>query len=231
MHHPKSDADRLYVARKNGGRGLTQLETSNKIATNGLSTFLKSSKDPLVGLVRGHDAKKKLYSAQKEAQKFSREFDLPELPKEAHELATCFAKRTKHKTRQQAKEKLSARWEDKALHGRHPKRMKDADVDLHRTNQWLTNSGLKAETEGLIIAAQDQSLGTRFYHNSNIIKDGISPLCRICGMFDESVDYVISGCRELAKSEYIQRHDNALSYIHWKVCHNYNIMTSADIKI
>lgn len=106
--------------------------------------------------------------------------------------------------------------------------MKDADVDLHRTNQWLTNSGLKAETEGLIIAAQDQSLGTRFYHNSNIIKDGTSPLCRICGMFDEYVDYVISGCRELAKSEYIQRHDNALSYIHWKLCRNYNIMTSAD---
>ena len=106
MYHPKSDADRLHVARKNGGRGLTQLETSNKIATNGLSTFLKSSEDPLVGLVRGHDAKKKLYSVQKEAQKFFREFDLPELPKEAHELATCYAKRTKHKTRQQAKEKL-----------------------------------------------------------------------------------------------------------------------------
>lgn len=110
MHHPKSDADRLYVARKNGGRCLTQLETSNKIATNGLSTFLKSSEDPLVGLVRGHDAKKKLYSVQKETQKFFWEFDLTELPKETHELATCYAKRTKHKTRQQAKQKLSARW-------------------------------------------------------------------------------------------------------------------------
>ena len=32
----------------------------------------------------------------------------------------------------------------------------------------------------------------------------------------------------LAKSEYVQRHDNAASYIHWKVCRNYNIMTSAD---
>ena len=38
--------------------------------------------------------------------------------------------------------------------------MKDADVDLHRINQWLRSSGVKAENEGLIIAAQDQSLAT-----------------------------------------------------------------------
>ena len=89
--------------------------------------------------------------------------------------------------------------------------MKDADVDLHRTNQWLTSGGLKAETEGLITAAQDQSLATRLYH-SNIIKDGTNPLCRMCGKFDESVNHVISGCPELAKTEYIERHDNGASY-------------------
>ena len=103
--------------------------------------------------------------------------------------------------------------------------MKDADVDLQRTNQRLTSTGLKAETEGLIIAAQDQSLATRLYH-SNIIKDGTNPLCRMCGKFDESVDHVISGCPELAETEYIQRHDNAASYIHWKVCQSYDIKTT-----
>ena len=225
MHHPKSDVDRLYVARKFGGRGLMQLETSYKITTIGLSTFLKSSDDPLLGLVQKHDAKKKIYSAQKEAQKFFREFDLSDLPREADEFATHHAKRTKQKARQQAQEHLSKLWEGKALHGKHPKRMKDADVDLHRTNQWLMSSGLKAETEGLIIAAQDQSLATRLYH-SNIIKDGTNPLCRMCGKFDESIDHVISGCPELAKTEYIQRHDNAASYIHWKVCQSYDIKTT-----
>ena len=73
---------------------------------------------------------------------------------------------------------------------------------LHRTNKWLTSVGLKAETEGLIIAAQDQSLATRLYH-SNIIKHGTNPLCRMCGKLDESVDHVIAGCPELAKTEYM----------------------------
>ena len=49
-----------------------KLETSYKIATIGLSTFLKSSDDPFLRLVQKHDAKKKIYSAQKEAQKFLR---------------------------------------------------------------------------------------------------------------------------------------------------------------
>ena len=80
-------------------------------------------------------------------------------------------------------------------------------------------------TEGLIIAVQDQSLTTRLYHR-NIIKDGTNPLCRTCGNFDESVDHVISGCPELAKTEYIQRHDNTASYIHWKVCQSYDIKTN-----
>ena len=91
--------------------------------------------------------------------------------------------------------------------------------------QWLKSSGLKSETEGFIIAAQDQSLATRLYHAS-IIKDGSSPLCRMCNKYDETIDHIVSGCPELAKTEYIHRHDKAASYIHWKVCHNYNIKTS-----
>ena len=61
--------------------------------------------------------------------------------------------------------------------GRYPSRIKEADVDTKATNQWLKSSGLKAETEGLIIAAQDQT--PRAYHH-HIIKDGTDPHCRIC---------------------------------------------------
>ena len=79
--------------------------------------------------------------------------------------------------------------------------MQDADVDLHRTNQWLTSGGLKGETAGLIIAAQDQGLVTRLYH-SNIIKDVTHSLCKKCSKFDDSVDHIICGRLELAKKEY-----------------------------
>ena len=75
-----------------------------------------------------------------------------------------------------------------------------------KTYQCLRSSGLKSETEGLIIAAQDQSLATKSYHHK-IIKDDTDPKCRMCKEFEETIDH-ISGCTVLAKTEYIQRHDH-----------------------
>ena len=47
------------------------------------------------------------------------------------------------------------------LHGKYPQLVKQADVDHNKNHRWLKAPGLKAETEGFIIAAQDQSLPTR----------------------------------------------------------------------
>ena len=90
------------------------------------------------------------------------------------------------------------RWEERELHGRYPKRIREADVDDYKTNQLLRSTGLKAETQGLIIAAQDHSLSTKSYF-AWIVKDGTSPLCRICYKHEETVDHIISGCPELSR--------------------------------
>ena len=113
-------------------------------------------------------------------------------------------------------------WEEKELHGRYPKRIREADVDDYKTNQWLRSTGLKAETEGLIIAVQDQSLRAKSYF-ARIVKDGTSPLCRICQKREETVDHIISVCHELAKNDFLERHNKAAAYIHWKTCQHYSI--------
>ena len=55
------------------------------------------------------------------------------------------------------------------------------------------------------------------------VKDGTDPMCRICGQFQETVDHLVSGCPELAKTEHIQSHNKAAAYLHWTVCKHYNI--------
>lgn len=49
-------------------------------------TYLENANDSLPHLVRENDGKK-MYSIQKEADKFSQEFDLHELPKEGNDPA------------------------------------------------------------------------------------------------------------------------------------------------
>ena len=104
-------------------------------------------------------------------------------------------------------------WEERELHGRYPKRIREADVDDYKTNQlqWLRSTGLKAETEGLIIAVQHQSLPTKSYF-ARIVKEGTSPLCRICQKHEETVDHIISGCPELAKHDFLLEGVPALQY-------------------
>ena len=58
------------------------------------------------------------------------------------------------------------------MHGKYPKRWNE--VGQQKTNQWLRSTALKAETEGLIIAAQDMCLVSCSYHHC-IVKDGMDP--------------------------------------------------------
>ena len=51
------------------------------------------------------------------------------------------------------------RWEEKELNGRYQKRIRESDVDDYKTKQWLRSTGMKADTEGLILATQDQRTG------------------------------------------------------------------------
>jgi hypothetical protein len=53
-HRPKADADRLYVPRKQGGRGLMQLEKAYAVEITKLVEYAHRNKDPLIQIVRMH---------------------------------------------------------------------------------------------------------------------------------------------------------------------------------
>ena len=82
---------------------------------------------------------------------------------------------------------------------------------IRPTNGLLSSTELKAETEGLIIAEQDQMLATRSC-NARIIKGGTDPVCRIYNRYYETRDHIVSGCPELAKTEYIHTQQGSGMY-------------------
>ena len=51
---PKADVDRLYVPRKQGGRGLMQLEAAHAVEITKLFEYVDRKEDPLIQVVRTH---------------------------------------------------------------------------------------------------------------------------------------------------------------------------------
>ena len=51
MHHRKADVDRMYVPRKEGGRGMINLEMRFKTVTIGLNIYLFPSEGMMLKLV------------------------------------------------------------------------------------------------------------------------------------------------------------------------------------
>ena len=56
MYHPKADIDRLYVKRKEGGRGLVQVEAAFKAEIINIAEYLNTNykEDQFVNIVENH---------------------------------------------------------------------------------------------------------------------------------------------------------------------------------
>ena len=70
MHHPKANMSRIYISRKEKGRGMSNLEMAYKTATIGLNNYFQSSGDSMLRAVLQHEKKKKLHLVVKESRKF-----------------------------------------------------------------------------------------------------------------------------------------------------------------
>jgi hypothetical protein len=57
MYHPRADIDRLYVKRKEGGRGLLQIEVAYKeqIINNAEYLNTKYAEDQFVNIFKSHE--------------------------------------------------------------------------------------------------------------------------------------------------------------------------------
>ena len=179
--HPRDSVDRLYLPRKEGGRGLISIEDCVDIAELSLKEYVMKSKEKLISAARG--------SVTEEV-----------------ESAESYKKRRKE-------ERGTNIW-GKELHGQHFRQMKD--VGAKESWTWLQKGELKKETEGMIMAAQSQSLRTNAI-KARIDKSREDAKCRMCSEKDETIHHIVSGCSNLAQKEYKRRHDCVARALHWDI--------------
>ena len=96
MLHPKADVERLYIPRKDGGRGLIDVEIAFKTATIRLDHYLKQKEGQYPKQVLEHERSKAKNSISKNATKFKREVTMPEIENREDKSASENAKTMRH---------------------------------------------------------------------------------------------------------------------------------------
>ena len=98
------------------------------------------------------------------------------------------------------------------LHGQFLRNVSDT-VDHNFQWSWLSGSSFKKEIEGFILACQDQAIKTnlirvRIFHQPDPVT------CHLCGLYDETVDHLLTSCSVIDQSYYKKRHDAIAKIIH-----------------
>lgn len=193
MHHPKSATERLTLPRSEGGRGFLSIVNLHNKQISSLREYFHSRADASC-----------LHHAVCTA-------DIKYTPLNLSSLEMPVPVPT-------TKETNVAAWKQKSLHGKYPYELDQPHIDKSASHAWLTYPGLFPETEGFVLAIQDQVIATRNYRRF-IMNDPtvVTDKCRRCSRATESIQHIISGCPHLANSDYKHRHDQVAKIIYQKL--------------
>ena len=111
-------------------------------------------------------------------------------------------------------EKTKERWHGKRMHGQLPHNLDEKLVDIEQSHHWLKSGDIKGETESTIVAPQDQAISTNYFKNK-ILKEEFESKCQLCKQHEETTDHLTSGYPILAKNEYLMRHNEVCTHLHY----------------
>ena len=202
-HHPRSAVERTTLPRRMGGRGMADIgkQLAQQIS-NLRSFFLRKAETS------------EIHRAVCEADDSTPlKLQEPELPI--------------HQSTEQ--EKMQT-WIGKPLHGRHANEVQQEYVDIAASNYWLTSGQLFPETEGFLVAIQDQVIPTRNYLKFVVGDPTVrSDRCRYGCETTESIQHVTGGCQTFAPTEYKERHDLVAKILHQELAEKLNLLGAAKV--
>jgi len=135
----------LYVPRKQGGRGLMQLEAAHAVEITKLVEYVDRKEDPLIQVVRTHQ-----HNTDSAVLQMARCLKT-EIRKETRKMKDSIA------------EKIKERWHGKRMHGQLPRNLDEKLVDIEQSYCWLKSGDIKGETESTIVAGQDQGISISYF--------------------------------------------------------------------
>jgi hypothetical protein len=164
MHHPKADIDRMYVKRKERGKGLSPSEAAYTKEINIAEYLNKKHKEhQSVNIIRSHNSNQpNMNSTVRAAAKIT---DNLSQSNGNNDMKQDEIQNTKSRLAQSLKEKR----DNEVIHGQYIRSTDKHLISEKDTIFWLSKGDLKAEAETEILSAQDRALQTK-YHATKILK-------------------------------------------------------------
>ncbi|XP_044760187.1 uncharacterized protein LOC123317648 [Coccinella septempunctata] len=190
MHHPHASTIRLYLPRHQGGRGLMNLENVHEGNLISLRKYFLKENSPLFLSIREADDR----------------------------ITALNLSAPEHHDTRRTREDMIGEWNAKSLHGRYPSHLKNNNhVNEVESLTYLRAGYLFPETEGRLIAIQDQVVATRAYMKNIARIDIPTDRCRRCAQALESIQHITSACPVLAPRDYLERHNSMARIYHQKI--------------
>ena len=216
----RSDVDRIYISRKQGGRGLRNLEDEYIKRIVGINQHLERERinNPLLDAIMRNN----MQTITVVATNILREMDImADLDSTPRQVTSCVGEKLQDvRTRS---------WKRKSTHGYFPSRIpENAEAE---TWQWLQSGSLTSQVESYVITMQDQEIYTREtrkrHEKDPVKKRHIDARCRVCKTNDETLQHVLCCCSSLAPSLYLEnRHNPVAKVVYDELISKYELQDS-----
>ena len=219
--HKRSDVERLYTPRKQGGRGLTSVEDIFTSRTVSLATHIGNNKDqnPFLQKVYEHE-QLRLFRVANEFKKY--------LEVQSQQLAP---KQVGQEIRKALRSNHEKNWTDKVTHGYNTKIVKeDSKVNQSLSVKWIYNSTLTSHMEAYMFAIEEQEIVTKATKKRRELditnRRTMDNKCRICRKQEETLTHILGSCESISESLYLKyRHNQVGKIVYQEFVENNGVKT------
>ena len=163
-HHPKAAIERICIPKNAGGRGLVDIHRLHMKQIANLREYFFSKSTSLHKAVCLADNE---YSPLNLRNKDD----------------TCIL------SQQEYLNQLATKWSSRA----HPAVLNHDFFDKEASNKWLTNADLFVETEGFMLAIQDQAIVANNFKRAILKEQNVEDKCRKCKEPRETIQHLAAG--------------------------------------
>ena len=209
FHGRQLSDERLFTNRREGGRSLKNFKEVYDETKTRVACYMATSNNEWIKVAWKNEMSKEQTSLKREAEAAMRKMDLlatfgegyVKINQERYVDWKEAWKKLKNKLSEGQKRNRKRTFAKEALQSEIPSKYDEADYG------WLKCNTYPRKTVS-IFALQEQMVEPRAWKKiRGHIEDD---KCRLCGEYRETIQHLLSGCKKLAGSEYVKRHNNTL---------------------